>query len=64
MCAHGCGFAREVSRIELSDGSVEVVEVEHDDRRDPLVGVDLDDVERLGVECLGLLVANRQARYE
>ncbi len=33
--------------------------VEHDARRDPLVGVDLDDAEHLGVERLGPLVAAR-----
>ena len=35
--------------------------VEHDDRRDPVVGVDLDDAEQLGDERLGLLVATREA---
>ena len=40
----GGRFAREVSGIELREGGVDVVEVEHDDRCDPLVGVDLDDV--------------------
>ena len=30
-------------------------------RRDPLVGVDLDDAEHLGVERLGPLVAAREA---
>ena len=35
--------------------------VERDDCRDPVVGVDLDDVERLDVERLGSLVAARQA---
>src|SRR5689334_2790537 len=39
-----CGLAGDVACVELGDGSVEVVEVEHDDRRDPLVVVDLDDV--------------------
>ena len=41
----GGRFAGEVPRVELGDGGVEVVEVERDDRRDPVVGVDLDDVE-------------------
>ena len=53
----GGRFAGEVPGVELGDGGVEVVEVEHDDRHDPLVGVDLDDVEDLGVERLGPLVA-------
>ena len=30
-------FAGEVPRVELGDGGVEVVEVEHDDRRDLIV---------------------------
>ena len=46
----GGGFAGEVSSVELRDGGVEVVEVEHDVRRDPLVGVDLDDAEEFVVE--------------
>ena len=41
----GGRLAGEVSGIELLEGGVDVVGVEHDDRRDPLVGVDLDDVE-------------------
>ena len=37
-------FAGEVAGVEFRYGSLEVVEVEHDDRRDPFVGVDLDDL--------------------
>ena len=33
----GGRFAGEVARIELGDGGVEVVEVEHDDRHDLVV---------------------------
>ena len=33
----GGRFAGEVPRVELGDGGVEVVEVEHDDRRDLIV---------------------------
>ena len=43
----GGRFAGEVSRVEFRDGGVEVVGVEHDERRDPLVGVDLDDAEHI-----------------
>ena len=57
----GGGFAGEVSGVEFREGGVDVVEVEHDERRDPVVGVDLDDAEHLGVERLGPLVAARQA---
>ena len=49
----GGRFAGEVAGVELREGGVDVVEVEHDERRDPLVGVDLDDAEHLGVERLG-----------
>ena len=57
----GGRFAGEVPGIELLEGGVDVVEVEHDARRDPVVGVDLDDAEHLGVERLGPLVAAREA---
>ncbi len=46
----GGRFAGEVSGIEFREGGVDVVDVEHDDRRDPLVGVDFDDVEGLDFE--------------
>ena len=39
-----CCFAGEVAGVELGDGGLEVVEVEDDNRPDPLVGVDLDYV--------------------
>ena len=50
VCAYGCRFAGEVARVELREGGIEVVGVERDDRRDPLVGVDLDDAEHFDVE--------------
>ena len=43
----GCRFAGEVSGIELCDGVVEVVQLEYDDRRDLIVGVDFDDAQRI-----------------
>ena len=49
----GGRFAGEVTGIELCEGGVDVVEVEHDDRRDPLGGVDLVEEERLGVKSSG-----------
>ena len=52
----GGRFAGEVARVELREGGVEVVGVERDLCRDPLVGVDLDDCRRFDVERLGLLV--------
>ena len=42
----GGRFAGEVPGVEFVEGGVDVVEVEHDGRRDPFVGVDLDDAER------------------
>ena len=35
----GGRFAGEVSGVELVEGGFDVVGVEHDDRRDPFVGV-------------------------
>ena len=55
----GGRFAGEVSGVEFREGGVDVVEVEHDERRDPLVGVDLDYLRNLGVERLGSLIAAR-----
>ncbi len=46
----GGRFAGEVSGVEFGKGGVDVVGVEHDGADDPLLGVDLDDVEHLGVE--------------
>ena len=57
----GGGFAGEVPGVEFLEGGVDVVGVEHDARRDPVVGVDLDDAEHFGVERLGPLVAAREA---
>ncbi len=64
VCACGGRFAGEVPGIEFLEGSVDVVEVEHDTRRDPVVGVDLDDAEHLGVERLGPLVAARRSGHD
>ena len=40
-------FSSDVSGVELGDGDIEVVDVEHDNRRNPLIGVDPDDDEKL-----------------
>ena len=37
-------FAGEVAGVELRNGGVEVVEVEHDDHSDSLVSVQLDNL--------------------
>ncbi len=54
----GGGSAGEVSGIEFFEGGVDVVEVEHDASRDPLVAVDFEDPEDVGSECLGPLVVS------
>ena len=41
----GSRFAGDVSGIELGEGGVEVIEVEHEDAAYSVVGVDLDDTE-------------------
>ncbi len=60
----GGRFAGEVSGIEFLEGGVDVVEVERDVRRDPVVGVDLDDAERVGMEGLGPLIPARRRGYD
>ena len=50
-------FAREESGIELLYGSLEVFEVEHNACRDPIVGVDLNDVQGVDMELLSPLTA-------
>jgi len=57
-------FAGEIAGIELSDGGVEVVGVEGDERRGPLVGVELADTEDIGAERIGSRVAARGAPNE
>ena len=53
----GGGLAGEVPGVEFLEGSVDVVRVEYDARREPFLGVYLDDVEDFDVERLGALVA-------
>ena len=48
----GSSFTGEVSRVEFFEGGVDVVWVNHDVRRDPIVGVDLRDEEHFDVEFL------------
>ena len=62
----GGRFAGEVSGVELGDGGVEVVELEHDECHDPFVSVDLDDAEefvsnRLGVAARGFKMREDEA---
>src|SRR5436305_8242838 len=62
-CARiGSCFAGEVPRVELLESGVDVVGVEHDAYRDAVVGIGLDDAERLADELLGPLVFPPQAR--
>src|ERR1700751_5982883 len=51
----GRRFAGEVPCVELGDGGVEVVGIEHDACHEPFVGVDLDDVESDCVEPIRAL---------
>ncbi len=57
----GGRFAGEVPGVELFEGGVDVVEVEHDDRRDLSSASISTDVEDLVVERLGSLVSTRVA---
>ena len=49
-------FAGKVPGIELGEGGLEVVGVEHDSRHDPFVGVDFDDGENIDAEGIGRLI--------
>ena len=57
----GGRFAGEVPGIELSNAASMSSRSNADARHDPVVGVDLDDAEDLGVERRGPLVAAREA---
>ncbi len=56
----GGSFAGEVPGIKFLKGGVQVVEVEHDERRDPFVGVDLDNVKDIDLNLR--LLAYRTVR--
>ncbi len=60
----GGGFAGEVPGVELLEGGVDVIEVEHNAGHDPVVSVDLDNAEHLGMERLGPLVSARERAYD
>ena len=57
-------FAGEVSGVEFLDGGVDVVDVEPDACRDPVVGIDLNNVEHFGTEFAGPNCTVGSARYE
>ena len=57
----GGGFASEVPGLEFLEAGVDVVDVENDDRCDPLVGVDLKDLKSIGLNCLGLAAQARRS---
>src|SRR4051794_26157617 len=46
-----CRFAGDVTRIQRSKGGVGVVRVERHACADPVIDIDLDDVEHIGMEC-------------
>src|SRR6202011_136826 len=58
----GARFAYEVPSLEFFEGGGDVVEIEKDARRDPVVGVDLDDVHPVEPELSVAQVAVR-GRY-
>jgi len=58
----GRRFAGEVPRVEFGDGGLEVVEVEHDDRRDSPVGVELDDNRGIDLSRTGVGARGANAR--
>ena len=60
MCPHGQPLRRRGSGIEFLESGLEIVGVERDARRDPVVGVDLDDAEYVGVERPSALFATRK----
>src|SRR5215207_4409470 len=55
------GFACKITGFEFLKGCVDVVEVEGDDRRDLLAGVDLDDAEYFAVESVRPLVESGES---
>jgi hypothetical protein len=59
-----CRFAGEVAGVELSDGGLEIVGVEHDYRRDLIVRVDFDDAQRIRAELRGPAIVARSARED
>src|SRR5947209_4211210 len=60
----GGRFAGKVSGIELGDGGAKIVQLEYDDRRDLVAGVDFDDAQRIRGELRGPAVADRVARED
>ena len=60
VCVGG-RFASEISSVEFVECSVDVVDVEQEARRDPVVCVDLDDAEHFTVKRLGSLISARQS---
>ena len=54
-------FAGEVTTVEFFERGIDVVGIERDMCSDPIVGVDLDNIEHLGMEGLGPLVATRHS---
>src|ERR1700719_787492 len=60
----GGGLAGERAGVEFGDGGGEVVDVECDDRDDPVVGIDLDYLQDIELKRLRSLVAARVATNE
>ena len=51
----------EIPSLKFFKGSVDVVEVEQEARRDPVVFIDLDDAEHFTVERLRSVISAREA---
>ena len=56
------GLACQIPRVEFLEGRVDVVGIERDQRRYPLVSVNLEYVKGLDDESLRFLVSPREAR--
>ena len=50
----GGSFACDIPGFELGDSGIEVFDVERDDARDPVLGVDLDDVKGIVLNRVGI----------
>ena len=59
MCACTARLAGQVSSVELREGGVDVVRIEFEARHDALVGVNLNDAERLGRIRPGPLISEQ-----
>ena len=57
-----CRFAGEVSSVEFLEGGVDILQVETDCRRDPFVGVVLNDLKDIDLNLVSLPAQGAKAR--